>query len=216
MRRLAWLGPLTSCQAACPSATRGSCREKRPPLPARRVRLAPPARLLHGQSRSGDAIGERRTLRCSLSPPRKRGAEPVGAAIHRPAGHYPVFVDRGKVRVRRSHVIARRAPHVARRGRSLGHAGLDPGPRTGRQSIHTGRRSHERTAPTPETDHRASPSRNGSPAHHLWWRGWHARRCILSPAGRALSRKPFQPPDAARPIRGRATISGGTPEFCTE
>jgi hypothetical protein len=192
-------------------------------VPARRVQLAPPARLLHGPTRSGDAIEEWRTLRCSLSPRgslpvrrRGRGAEPAGAVIRRPAGHNPAFVDRGKVRARRRRVTARRAPHLARRGQSLGQAGLDPGPRTGRHSIHTGRRSHERTAPTPETDHRASPSRNGSPAHRLWWRGWHARRCIVSPAGRALSRKPFQPPDAAPPIRGRATMSGGTPEFSTE
>jgi hypothetical protein len=78
---------------------------------------------------------------CSLPPLRKRGAESAGAAIHRPAGHKPAFVDRGKIRASRSHVIARRAPLLARRGQSPSPVGLDPGSGTGRQSIHTGRRS---------------------------------------------------------------------------
>jgi hypothetical protein len=201
--------------AETPSAPERTARR------ARRLRRRPVCCMVQPAPVTRSGGGERFAVPChpaqSLPPRRRgRGAEPVGAAIRRPAGHSPAFVDRGKVRARRSRVIARRAPHLARRGQSSGRAGLDPGSGTGRQSIHTGRRSHERTAPTPETDHRASPSRNGSPAYRPWRRGWHARRCILSPAGRAPSRKPFQPPDAARPIKGRATISGGTPEFRTE
>jgi len=152
-----------------------------------RVQLAPPAGLLHAPTRSGDAIGERRTLRCSLSPPRKRGAEPVGAVIHRPAGRFPAIVDRGKVRARRSRVIARRAPHLARRGQSLGHPGPGPGPGTGRQSIHTGRRS-------PRT-HRADAGDRSS--------------CQPFP-----QRKPRAPPLAVRLARAsQHPVSGGPGPF---
>jgi hypothetical protein len=185
-------------------------------LPVQRVQLAPSARLLHGRYRSGDAIGERRTVRWSSSPLWKRGAEPVGAVIHRPAGHSGTR----RIGERSAPAEAVSSP-VAR---PIWRAGANPrarldliqAPRTGRRIDSHGAAFPMNAPPTPETDHRASPSRNGRPAHHLWWRDWRARRCIPSPAGRALSRKPFQPPNAARPIRGRAATSGGTPEFRTE
>ena len=140
---------------------------------------------------------------------------------NRPAGPHPAFADRGKAcsrdpirggRTRRRRVIARRAPLPARRGLFPGHARGQSG-----SPIHTGRRSSPNaTAPTPETDHRASPSRNGRPTQRHWRSGWHAPRCILSPTRRAPSRKPCKPPFAAPPVRGRATRQGGRPEFRTE
>ena len=76
--------------------------------------------------------------------------------------------------------------------------------------------SLERTAPTPEIVHRASPSRNGGPAHRHRRRGWHACHCSLSPEGRALYRKPILPPYPARSIHGRGQHPGGAPEFRIE
>jgi hypothetical protein len=164
-------------------------------------------------TRSGG--GER--FRRSLPPLRKPGAESAGAVIHRPAGtnRHSSIGGRSAPAAATSLPVARRIWRAGANPRVKLDLIQDPRGQAGRRFTRGGV-PHERTAPTPETDHRASSSRNGSLVHHLWWHGWRARRCIPSPAGRALSRKPFQPPDAARPTRGRAAISGGTPEFRTE
>ena len=158
-------------------------------------------------------------------------------SVGRP-GHRPGCAGKGRVRTRRFRVTARCALSLARRGRTR---------RFGRHQLHTGRRSRERTAPTPEIADRASPSRNGSNAHRKRWRVWRVLQCGLcpslsspagclcptgglsaagglsarggtcSPARRAPSRKPFQPPAGAGPIRDRASSRpGGAPEFRTE
>jgi hypothetical protein len=191
----------------------------------RRVCLAPPPGLLHGPARSGDAIGGLQPLRCPL--PYGTPASRAGGSGGRTGGHRDPSAGRafspGVCRSGERSVPAEAAPPPVARlffgapGLIQGQSRSQSGPRLSRHSIHTGRRSPgERTAPTLETVHRASPSRNGSPAHHHWWRGWHACRCTLSPAGRAQSRKPIKPPQAARLIHDRGIQPGGAPEFRTE
>jgi hypothetical protein len=193
------------------------------------------ARFASWSPRSGDAIGRGQPHRCSPSSPRNarykpraaEGAEPVGAVIRRPARHRLAFCRLGEgtslgpaqgVRVRRSRITARSAPFCSGApGLNHGPSRSQSGPRLSRHSISHGA-AFPRNAPRPRRRfvHRASPSRNGRPAHRHQRRGWNACRCSLSPEGRALSRKPIPPPHAARRRYGRGPNPGGAPEFSTE
>ena len=204
-----------------------------PPAPLRLSCTA--ARFASWSPRSGDAIGRGQPHCCSPSSPRNvrhqvraaEGAEPVGAVIRRPARHRLALLPTGGRHVLGSRPRGPRPPkprHRPSRAVLLRRAGAEPRaiPEPIRAAAQPAfdftRGGVPPNAPRPRRRfvHRASPSRNGRPAHRHQRRGWNACCYSLSPDGRALSRKPIPPPHTARLSHGRGPNPGGAPEFRTE